>query len=202
MAFGSGVDLRKLLVVTLLTTLLPMVIRAAEPSAIAWRELPGVDGQPHSLDDLADRDVVIVAVTCNHCPIALEYFERVKTFVAEHCQKDGKAALVAVSVSQLETDKLERMKVLAERQEFNFPYLYDETQSLGKALGATHTPQFFVLDRDRKIAYTGPWDDNINATKVKTRYVEDAVAALLSGKTPDKAKVKPIGCLITYEKGK
>jgi hypothetical protein len=94
------------------------------------------------------------------------------------------------------------MKVLAERQDFNFPYLYDESQALGKALGATHTPQFFVLDRDRRIAYSGPWDDNINATKVKTHYVEDAVASLLSGKSPAQAKVKPIGCLIEYEKGK
>jgi peroxiredoxin len=187
----------------LVATLLPMSIAgSAEPSAIAWRDLPGVDDKQHSLADLADREVVIVCVTCNHCPIALEYFERLKSFASEHCQKDDKAALVAVSVSHLEADKLDRMKVLAERQGFNFPYLYDESQAIGKALGATHTPQFFVLDRERRIAYSGPWDDNINATKVKTRYVEDALAALLAGKAPAVAKAKPIGCLITYEKSK
>ena len=193
--------MRLVMTLLLLATLLPLSLAgAAEPAAITWCDLPGVDGKQHSLDDLADREVVIICVTCNHCPIALEYFERLKEFATEHCGKDDKAALVAVSVSHLETDKLDRMKVLAERQGFNFPYFYDESQAIGKALSATHTPQFFVLNRDRTLVYRGAWDDNLNPARVRQRYVEDAVSALLADRSPPVAETRATGCLIRYRR--
>lgn len=165
---------------------------------IAWQDLPGVDGQSHALADLADRDVVVVSITCNHCPIAIEYYGRMKEFVRRHCGSEGKAALVAISLSDLETDRLPRMKEMARRQGFNFPYLHDATQQVGKDLGATITPQFFVLDRNRTLVYRGAWDDNLNGTKVKARYVESAVMAVLDGKPVPVAETKAKGCLIDY----
>lgn len=164
-----------------------------------WEKLPGVDGKLHSLADLADRPVVVVAVTCNHCPIAIEYGDRLKKFVAARCGADGKVALVAVSVSHFETDKLPRMKEAARRRGFNFPYLYDESQELGKQLGASVTPEFFVLDKDRTLVYRGAWDDDVNESSVKMRYVEAAVDAVLAGKKPPVAETKSRGCPVDYE---
>jgi peroxiredoxin len=166
----------------------------------AWHELPGVDDQLHSLSDLQDKRVIVVAITCNHCPIALEYFDRLNDFASQHCGEEGQVALVAISLSDLETDKLPRMKELSHRHQFQFPYLHDSTQRVGKALGAKVTPQFFVLDHDRKLAYHGAWDDSVNAEKVKAQYVEDAVTALLSGKKPAVTESKARGCLISYKK--
>ncbi|MFN0018086.1 MAG: thioredoxin family protein [Pirellulaceae bacterium] len=178
---------------------------AAEPTkvevgktTIFWSELPGVDGRKHSMAEFDKCEVVVIATTCNHCPIAIEYYERMKEFSLRYCGKEGKVALVAVSLSNLETDRLPRMKQMAKRQGFNFPYLYDESQELGKSLGATNTPQFFVLDRNRLLVYRGAWDDNLNATHVQRTYVVDAIEALLAGKSPSVAETKAKGCPIDY----
>lgn len=168
------------------------------PAKANWHDLPGVDGRLHSLADLADRDVVVVAITCNHCPIALEYLGRMKAFADRHCGPDGRVSLVAISLSHLETDKLPRMKELSQRNGFNFPYLYDESQKIGKNLGATITPQFFVLNRERFVVYKGGWDDDVNESKVKVRFVESAVEALLAGKVPPRKESTARGCLIDY----
>jgi peroxiredoxin len=165
---------------------------------VSWQDLPGVDGRKHSLSDLQDKDVVVIAITCNHCPVALEYYARMKAFVHTAASQGRKVALVAAAVSHLEADKLPRMKQVAARQGFNFPYLYDESQALGRCLGATRTPQFFVLDRERRLVYRGAWDDNNNQAKVRQRYVEDAVTALLAGKQPVRGETEARGCAITY----
>lgn len=172
-------------------------IGKAKPS---WKNLPGTDGEMHSLSDLRDKKIVVVAITCNHCPIAMEYFDRLKEFSKEYCQKNGSVALIAISVSHEETDKLPRMKEIAERKGFNYPYLYDETQQIAKALGATVTPQFFVLGPDRTLVYRGAWDDSVNQAKAKSWHVEEVVQALLSSDSPPVAETKSIGCPITFAK--
>jgi peroxiredoxin len=163
-----------------------------------WRELPGVDGKNHSLSDLKSKQVVVVAITCNHCPIANQYFERMNQFVEEYGGADGNVSLVAISVSAMETDKLPRMREMAERQRFKFSYLYDESQQIAWDLGASVTPEFFVLDRRRVLVYRGAWDDNINPAKVNVRHVEAAVAEALAGTAPAVAEAPARGCAIDY----
>jgi peroxiredoxin len=164
-------------------------------SKASWENLPGVDGQNHSLSDLAEKKLVVVVITCNHCPIAMEYFQRLKEFSEKFCGPESDVALVAISLSSMETDKLDRMKELAKRESFNFPYLRDESQAIGKQLGATVTPQFFILNESRTLVFRGPWDDQVNSSKVKFRYVEDAVNALRIGNAgPSRALCRqPIG---------
>ena len=181
----------------------PAAAQQRGPAAVGtvranWTDLPGVDGKRHSLADLASKDVVVVAITCNHCPIAIEYYDRMKEFVKRKCGPDSKISLVAISVSDVETDKLPRMKEMAERKKFNFAYLHDESQQTAKQLGAIVTPQFFVLNKDRVLIYRGAWDDNVNQSLVKTRYVEEAIAAALAGRTPAVTETKARGCLIDY----
>src|SRR5690349_3712322 len=163
-----------------------------------WSNLPGTDDEKHSLADLKKSEVIVIAVTCNHCPLAIEYYDRMKDFATKFCGTDGKVAMVAISVSELETDRLPRMKEMAERKRFNFAYLYDESQESAKSLGATNTPQFFILDKNRVLVYRGAWDDNFNSTKVTKQYVEESVAALLAGKKPEVAETKAPGCIVTY----
>lgn len=173
------------------------LVGQAKPS---WKGLPGTDGKMHSLSELSDKQVVVLTVTCNHCPIAIEYFDRLKEFSNRYCGPSGKVALVAVSVSNIETDRLPRMKEVAKEKEFNFPYLHDESQRIAKELGATVTPQFFVLNQDRVLVYRGAWDDSVNEAKRKNSYVEQVVQSLLDGKEPAVAETRATGCSISFKK--
>jgi len=82
----------------------------------------------------------------------------------------------------------------------NYIYGYDETQAVGRAYGATNTPQFFVLDKERKIRYTGAMDDSQREDKVTKTYLRDAVDAVLKGETPAVEETRPEGCNVSYKK--
>jgi peroxiredoxin len=166
--------------------------------APAWSDLEGVDGKRHSLDDLADKDVVVVVFTCNSCPVATDYEDRIIALSKKYAGAGGKAALVAINVNQLPEDRLPAMKERAAAKGFDFPYLYDESQDIGRAYGAAFTPEFFVLDRRRKIAYMGGMDDSSNSEAVKHRYLEPAVQAALAGDEPAVAEAPAIGCRVRY----
>lgn len=166
--------------------------------APAWNDLPGTDDEKHSLDDLKDKSVVVVVFTCNSCPYAVDYEDRLVSFAKKYVAPDSGVALVAINVNKVEADLLPQMKAKAEEKGFTFPYLFDETQQIAKDFGAGNTPEFYVLDRDRKIVYMGAMDDDTDAEKAKVNYVEAAVAAALKGEKPAKAETIPIGCRIRF----
>ena len=166
--------------------------------APAWEKLLGTDGKEHSLADLKDKDAVVLVFTCNSCPYAVDYQERIKTLSTKYGGPKGKVAVVAVNVNKIPEDSLEKMKDRAKEREFNFPYLFDATQKIAKDYGATFTPEFFVLGKDRTIVYMGALDDATDATKVKIRYVEDALAAALNGGKPKTTETVARGCLVRY----
>jgi peroxiredoxin len=168
----------------------------------AWSNLPGVDGKAHSLADLKDKDVVVVVVSCNHCPVAVAYEDRIIDFAKKHAGPDSKVALVAVNVNTNEADRLPKMKERAREKGFSFPYLFDESQQTGRAYGATVTPEFFVLNKERRVVYMGAMDDNMEPAKVKTHFLEDAVQAALKGGKPATAETRPFGCSVQYQRGK
>jgi peroxiredoxin len=167
-------------------------------AAPTFSGIVGTDDKEHALKDYASAKVVVLVFTCNHCPVAQAYQERVKTL-----QKDYKAKgvqIVAVNVNNLNADKLDKMKEVAKEKKFDFPYLYDASQKIGKDYGAKVTPHVFVLDKNRKLAYMGAIDDNMDESKVKKHSLRDAVEALLSGKEPAEKTTKQFGCGIKYEK--
>lgn len=174
-------------------------------AAPAWKDLPGVDDRKHSLDDLKNADVVVVVFTCNSCPYATDYEERAKAFVKSHCMstdktKPAKVQLVAINVNKVPEDSFEKMKARAKEHDFNFLYLFDESQEIAKKFGAITTPQFFVFDQDRKLVFTGAMDDNSDAAKAKKNFVIEATEATL-GKKPVMIKSEPPrGCLIRFAK--
>ena len=161
-----------------------------------WKELPGVDGKKHSLSEFKKKDVVVLAFICNSCPYAVDYETRLIAFAKKHSSKDSRVSLVAVNVNKVDEDLLPKMKEKAETKGFKFPYLFDETQQIAKDYGAGFTPEFFVLNKDRKVVYMGAMDDSPNADKVKRRHVEQAVAAALAGKLPEVKETVPIGCRV------
>jgi peroxiredoxin len=177
------------------------VLSIGDP-APAWKDLPGVDGKRHSMADLQDREIVVVVFTCNSCPIASDYEDRIIAFAKKYCGPGQKAALVAINVNTVEEDLLPRMKERATAKHFPYPYLFDESQKMGKAYGALFTPEFFVLDKDRKVAYMGAFDDNVEPTKIKHAYLEPAVESILKGGKANPAETQASGCLIRYARSR
>lgn len=162
-----------------------------------WSGLAGVDGRVHSLDELDEAKVVVVAFTCNSCPYATAYEDRLVEFANEYAPKG--VALVAINVSNEEDDNMAAMTKRANIKGYSFPYLSDPSQKTGKAYGAKVTPHLFVLDENRKIAYVGAFDNAKNEAKVTKQYLRDAVDALLAGKTPEVSQTRAAGCSIRYE---
>jgi peroxiredoxin len=177
------------------------VLSIGDP-APAWKDLPGVDGKRQSLADLHDREVVVVVFTCNSCPIASDYEDRIIAFAKKYCGPGQKAALVAINVNTVEEDLLPQMKERATAKHFPYPYLFDKSQKIGKAYGSLFTPEFFVLDKDRKVAYMGAFDDNVEPTKIKHAYLEPAVEAVLKGGKANPAETQASGCLIRYARSR
>jgi peroxiredoxin len=150
-----------------------------------------------SLSDVKE-DLVVVVFLANHCPVVKEYEDRLIEFT--NAYKDKGVKVVGISVSLQDQDKIPGIKEYTKEHKSNYIYAYDDTQAVGKAYGATNTPQFFVLDKDRKIRYTGTLDDSQREANVKKTYLKDAVDALLSGKTPETTETRPQGCGISYRK--
>lgn len=170
-------------------------------AAPSYTGLPGTDGKTHSLADLKGKEVVVIAVTCNHCPVAVAYEDRIVELTRKVAgDPKSKVAVVAINVNTLEADRLDKMTERAKAKGFNFPYLFDESQQIGRALGATVTPEFFVLDKERKIVYMGAMDDAMKPASVKHRYVEDAVKALLAGEKVPTSETRARGCGVKYER--
>lgn len=163
-----------------------------------WEKLPGVDGRAHSLADLADKDFVILFFTCNSCPVAVDYEDRIIAFCQRHAGPKSKVAMVAVNVNHVDEDRLPKMREKAEKKKFPFPYLFDESQKIARNYGANYTPEFFILDKSRNVVYMGGFDDNSNPEQVKHRYLEAALQSLLEGKKPAVEESAAIGCMVRY----
>lgn len=164
-----------------------------------WKDLKGVDGKTHSLADLKDKQCVVIVFTCNTCPYSQDYEGRLIA-LAQAFSVNGKCALVAINSNKVKGDQLPDMQERAEAKGFNFPYLHDDTQQVARSFGANYTPEFVVLDKDRKVVYLGAMDDNADPAKVQKKYVEVAVASTLAGKSPEILETPAVGCAVRYER--
>lgn len=166
--------------------------------APAWENLVGTDDKQHSLKDLADAKAVAVVFTCNTCPVVQDYEDRLVQLADDY--KDKGVELVAINVNNLEDDKLPAMKERAEEKGFTFAYLYDPSQQIARAYGATCTPHAFLLDQGRKVVYMGAIDDSQQGPTADTNhYLRDAIDAVLAGQSPAVATTQQFGCSIKYE---
>jgi peroxiredoxin len=165
-------------------------------TAPAWSDLAGIDGKRHSVKDY-DSKLLVVVFTCNQCPVASEYQDRLNTLAKDY--KNRGVSVVAINANRGKGESLEKMAKRAEKESFAFDYLKDETQASAKAYGARTTPTVFLLDAERKIAYMGAVDDNWQAEKaVEHHYLLDAIQAVLDGKKPDVRETLATGCAISF----
>ena len=163
-----------------------------------WSGLVGTDDKKHNLQDYKESSVLVVVFTCNHCPVAKMYEERFVAFSKQY-KKQG-VSFVAISCSLFSADRLEKMKHRAKEKKYSFDYVTDPGQQTGRDYGATATPHVFVLDKKRRIAYMGAFDDSKTPKKVERHYVRDAVEALLANKKIEIFETLQFGCAIEYQK--
>jgi peroxiredoxin len=173
-------------------------VLSAGDQAPDFRNVVGTDDRPHSLADWKDAKLVVVVFTCNHCPIAGAYEDRLLALAKEYREKG--VQFVAVSSSRMEADSFAAMKKQAAAKKYPFPYLHDASQQVGRSYGASVTPEVFVLKADRTVGYLGTIDDNWNdAAAVSRHYLRDALDTLLAGKELLRFETRPVGCGIGYE---
>lgn len=165
-----------------------------------WKDLPGTDDKEHSLADFADKDILVVVFTCNSCPYAVDYEDRLVAFTKEMTESKASVGLVAINVNKIEEDKLSAMKKRAEAKHFNFPYIFDESQKVAKDYGAVRTPEFFVFNKDRQLIYTGAMDDSPDGKKITKDYLREAITAITSGKKIETEETPPVGCGVRFDR--
>lgn len=163
--------------------------------------LIGIDDKKYSLLSFKDNKALIVIFSCNHCPYVQAYEERIIKIQNEYSDKG--VAVVAINSNEdvnYPDDSFENMKKRAAEQNFNFQYLRDEDQGVARAYDATHTPEIFLFDKERKLAFHGKIDDNWQEPdKVQNHYLRDALDELLAGKEISVPETFTIGCTIKWK---
>ncbi len=172
--------------------------------------LPGVDGKTYTLASFNQSKILVIIFTCNHCPTAQAYEDRMIRMVKDYAGKG--VAIVAVSPNdptavRLDelgytdlSDSFEEMKLRSKQKKYNFPYLYDgAAQSMAKAYGPVATPHVFIFDRSRKLRYQGRIDDVEKPTKTPNSLdTRNAIDALLTDKEVPVATTKVFGCSVKW----
>lgn len=159
--------------------------------------LKNVDGEMVSLSDY-DSEGIVIIFTCNHCPYAVKYEDRIIDFHNEYASKGYPVLAINPNDPEVQPeDSFDKMKERAAEKNFPFKYVFDEGQEVYPKFDATRTPHVFLLDSERRLRYVGAIDDNYkNPSMVEVHFLKDAVAALQAGEQPDPARTKAIGCSI------
>jgi peroxiredoxin len=164
--------------------------------------LPGIDGKTYTLASFADKKVLVVIFMCNHCPYVQACWNRL---IALQNEFDARGVqLVGINANDAQSypeDSFEKMKEYVQRKKHNFPYLRDKSQEVAKAYGAVCTPDIFVYDEKRGLAYHGRIDDNWQEPgEVTKRELAEALEALLNGRKKPSPDQKPsMGCSIKWK---
>ena len=167
--------------------------------------LPNIDGKFYTLSDFDDAEVLVIIFTCNHCPTAQAYEERMKQVTADY--QDKGVQVIAISPNSPNgvlyeelgytdlDDEYDAMVIRAEDMAFNFPYLYDgDTEEASLKYGPVATPHVFVFDKARSLQYIGRLDGSEKPGTANAEDLRAAIDALLAGKTPEVQTTKTFGC--------
>lgn len=168
-------------------------------------KLKNVDGKMVSMADFKDAKGFVVIFTCNHCPYAVAYEDRIIDLHKKYAPKGFPVIAINPNDSVVvPADSYSAMIVRAKEKQFPFPYLLDADQKVYPVYGATRTPHIYLLERkgnDLVVAYIGAIDDNYqDAEQVKETYLANAIEALLKGQKPSPDFTKAIGCTIKKQK--
>ncbi|MGA7155453.1 MAG: redoxin domain-containing protein [Acidobacteriaceae bacterium] len=172
--------------------------------------LPGVDGKTHTLAEYAASPVLVIVFTCNHCPIAQMYEQRIEHLATEYGPRGVAVVAIqpndpkAIRIDELDSsdvsDSLPEMKIRVQMKHLTYPYLYDgETQQVARAYGPQATPHVFIFDRERHLQYEGRIDNSYRTELVKTHDAEDAIRALLNHQPVKVRHTGVFGCSTKWQ---
>ncbi len=178
-------------------------LQSAAPS-IGWScpdfRLPGVNGQTYARDDFASAPILVVMFICNHCPYVLAVEDRLialnREFGPQGVQFVG---ICSNDASHYPDDAFDKLAQRWRTKEYGFPYLHDESQAVARSFEAVCTPDIYVFDEKRTLAYRGRIDDNWkDPAQVTRRELATALQALIDGRRPDGKAIATIGCGIKW----
>jgi hypothetical protein len=157
-----------------------------------------VDGRSWGLEDFT-APLLLVVLMCNHCPYVLAVDDRINALAKGYAGRCAVVAICSNDAVAYPEDSFEAMQSLAARKRYHFPYLHDASQAVARAFGAVCTPDFFLYDAVRKLAYRGRLDDNWKEeAKVERRDLRQAIDALLAGEPLTLPQLPSMGCSIKW----
>ncbi|MBI5311273.1 MAG: thioredoxin family protein [Actinobacteria bacterium] len=163
-------------------------------------QLPGTDGSAHSLPAGGEAAAIVIVFTCNHCPYALAWHDRILAVAADYA--DRGVRFFAISANDAERyphDSFDAMKQrVAEQGPWPMPYLHDESQDVARAYDAQTTPDVYVFDAELKLAYSGAPDADFDDPELNAAWLRGALDAVLDGRPADPAETGPVGCSIKW----
>jgi thiol-disulfide isomerase/thioredoxin len=170
------------------------------PAAVAKTKMKNVDGKMLSIADVSGKSGTLVVFTCNHCPFARAWEERIVELGNTYARRGIGVVLVNANDPTMHAeDGIEGMQERAKARGMKFPYVVDGTSAVARAFGASVTPEAFLFDKAGKLAYHGTIDDNRqDPGKVSARYLKDALDAVVAGKAPAVPETKGLGCSIKF----
>lgn len=163
-------------------------------------ELTSVNEKSYSLANFEDKEGIIIVFGCNHCPYVVANEDRLIEIQNDYADQIQVLEINSNDAVNYPEDSFEKMKIRAKEKGFNFHYLRDETQEIAKAFGATHTPEIFLVNKNKELVYHGKIDDNWQApSQVRTKYLRNAIDEMLSNKEISIPETFSIGCTIKWK---
>jgi len=179
---------------------LPLGTSLADVAAASVK-MKSVDGRELSIADAKGAAGTLVVFTCNHCPYVKAWEERTVALGNAYAAKGIGVIAINANDPAAAGDTLEGMQERAKERGLAYSYAMDATSGIARAFGASRTPEFFLFDRNGKLAYHGALDDNVQKPEdVKTTWLKDALEAVIAGKPVAVAETKAIGCSIKFRK--
>lgn len=161
--------------------------------------LPGTDGHQHVMGG-EDENATVVIFTCNHCPYALAWEDRLLAVGDEYRHKGVRfLAINSNDAEQKPADSFENMKARVAEKPWSFPYLRDESQDVARSFGALTTPDVFVFDAEERLVYRGAPDADHEDESQNAQWLRDALDAVIHGKTPEPAETESVGCSVKWK---
>jgi peroxiredoxin len=163
-------------------------------------ELPDTHGTSWSLADGDGASATVVVFTCNHCPYALAWHDRIVAVARDYAGRG--ARFVAINPNDAERyprDSYEAMKRRVDAEDWPMPYLRDESQEVARSFGAKTTPDLFVLDAGGRVRYRGAPDGEYDDPSAGAAWLREALDAVLAGEDPVRAETRPVGCSIKWK---
>ncbi|MGH2951129.1 MAG: thioredoxin family protein [Solirubrobacterales bacterium] len=163
-------------------------------------KLPDTDGTTRALPDRGEAAATVVVWTCNHCPYALAWHDRIAAAARDYAGRGvGFLAVNSNDAERYPADSLDAMRERVAAEDWPFPYLHDESQDAARAWNAQVTPHLYVLDGDLRVRYEGAPDADHMDPSLDAAWLRGALDAVLAGAEPEPAATEPVGCSIKWK---